>query len=275
MNTYNENRNTSPVLGIKDKYLNQLHSDFELLSEIVLTQMIKAEELVNDNHNKEIVDILKRNEKIINSLDVTIREKVINAIMLFTPRASDLRRLMAYHDMTISMERVGDLIENITLALQDMDFTITGFESYKRLLSKMFNQTNKMLRKAVFAFSGVSHEMAYDTILMDDKVDKLERKIERKLAEDFNNQALSTQSLVNMMNLNSLSYFLERIGDKAVDIAESAVYLIEGKDIRHDKSVKHSKKVESLEKKEKADKDSLEENSNIRDKEGKTNSDDQ
>ena len=135
MNTYNENRNTSPVLGIKDKYLNQLHSDFELLSEIVLTQMIKAEELVNDNHNKEIVDILKRNEKIINSLDVTIREKVINAIMLFTPRASDLRRLMAYHDMTISMERVGDLIENITLALQDMDFTITGFESYKRLLS--------------------------------------------------------------------------------------------------------------------------------------------
>lgn len=275
MNTYNENRNTSPVLGIKDKYLNQLHSDFELLSEIVLTQMIKAEELVNDNHNKEIVDILKRNEKIINSLDVTIREKVINAIMLFTPRASDLRRLMAYHDMTISMERVGDLIENITLALKDMDFTITGFESYKRLLSKMFNQTNKMLRKAVFAFSGVSHEMAYDTILMDDKVDKLERKIERKLAEDFNNQALSTQSLVNMMNLNSLSYFLERIGDKAVDIAESAVYLIEGKDIRHDKSVKHSKKAESLEKKEKADKDSLEENSNIRDKEGKTNSDDQ
>lgn len=243
MNALNENRNTTPVLGIKDKYLDQLHSDFLLLSEIVLTQMIKAEELVHDNKNKEIVDLLKRNEKIINSLDVTIKEKVINAIMLFTPRASDLRRLMAYHDMTISMERVGDLIENIRLALQEMDFTIKGFEPYKRLLCKMFTQTDKMLRKAVFAFSGVSNEMAYDTILMDDKVDKLERKIERKLAEDFKDQSHDSQSLVNMMNINSISYYLERIGDKAVDIAESAVYLIEGKDIRHDKVVKVSNKA--------------------------------
>ena len=248
MNTLNENRSSTPVLGIKDKYLDQLHSDFQLLSEIVLTQMIKAEELVYDNHNKDLVDILKTNEKLINSLDITIKEKVINAIMLFTPRASDLRRLMAYHDMTISMERVGDLIENISLALQEMDFSIQGFEVYKRLLVKMFTQTDKMLRKAVFAFSGVSHEMAYDTILMDDKVDKLERKIERKLAEDFNNQALTSQGLVSMMNLNSISYYLERIGDKAVDIAESAVYLIEGKDIRHDKFMKVPKNEETLHK---------------------------
>lgn len=255
MNTLNENRSSTPVLGIKDKYLDQLHSDFQLLSEIVLTQMIKAEELVYDNHNKDLVDILKRNEKLINSLDITIKEKVINAIMLFTPRASDLRRLMAYHDMTISMERVGDLIENISLALKEIDFSIQGFEIYKKLLGKMFTQTDKMLRKAVFAFSGVSHEMAYDTILMDDKVDKLERKIERKLAEDFNNQILNTQSLVNMMNLNSISYYLERIGDKAVDIAESAVYLIEGKDIRHDKFVKVSKKDEAGDKFQKIDKE--------------------
>ena len=255
MNTLNENRSSTPVLGIKDKYLDQLHSDFQLLSEIVLTQMIKAEELVYDNHNKDLVDILKTNEKLINSLDITIKEKVINAIMLFTPRASDLRRLMAYHDMTISMERVGDLIENISLALKEIDFSIQGFEIYKKLLGKMFTQTDKMLRKAVFAFSGVSHEMAYDTILMDDKVDKLERKIERKLAEDFNNQVLNTQNLVNMMNLNSISYYLERIGDKAVDIAESAVYLIEGKDIRHDKFVKVTKKDEAGDKFQKIDKE--------------------
>ena len=123
-----------------------------------------------------------------------------------------------------------------------MDLNIPGFETYWKLVDKMFTQTDKMLRKAVFAYSGLSNEMAYDTILMDDKVDKLERKIERKLAEDFSNKVLENQSLVNIMNLNSISYYLERIGDKAVDIAESAVYLIEGKDIRHDKIVKVSEK---------------------------------
>ncbi len=140
--------------------------------------------------------------------------------------------------MTISIERVGDLIENISLSLKEIDFNIPGFEDYRKPVDKMFTQTDKMLRKAVFAYSGLSNEMAYDTILMDDKVDKLERKIERKLAEDFSNKLLDKQTLVNIMNLNSISYYLERIGDKAVDIAESAVYLIEGKDIRHDKIVR-------------------------------------
>lgn len=227
------NENNPPVLGIKDKYLAQLHSDFQLLSEIVLSQIKMAATLVYDNHNEEVVTELRRNEKIINSLDVTIKEKVINAIILFTPRALDLRRLMSYHDMTISMERVGDLIENITLALEEMDLSMPGFEKYKKPIDKMFVQTDKMLKSALFAFTGVSNEMAYDTIQMDDKVDKLERKIEKQLASDFNGQTQNTQSLVNMMNLNSISYYLERIGDKAVDMAESAVYLIEGKDIRH------------------------------------------
>ncbi len=85
MNSGNENSNDSKVTGIKDRYLEQLHSDFQLISEIVLTQLKLASDLVNDKYNEEILIELKRNEKIINSLDVTIKEKVINAIMLFTP----------------------------------------------------------------------------------------------------------------------------------------------------------------------------------------------
>ncbi len=238
MDTPNENIHPSPVLGIKDKYLEQLQSDFQLLSEIVLTQTMLASRLMYDNHNDELVEELKRNEKIIDSLDITIKEKVINAIMLFTPRASDLRRLMAYHDMTIAMERVGDLIQNVRVSLQEMDFSIEGFDRYKKLMDKMFTQTNQMLKNAVFAFTGGSNEMAYNTILMDDKVDKLEQKIDRKLAEGFSDAVQSTQSLINIMNLNSISYYLERIGDKAVDMAESAIYLIEGKDIRHTKGLR-------------------------------------
>lgn len=239
MNTrYEHTKEYASVAGIKDKYLEQLQSDFQLLSEIVLTQIALASQMVNDNRSEELAGQLKRNEKIIDSLDLTIKEKVINAIMLFTPRASDLRRLMAYHDMTIAMERVGDLIQNICESLRKIDFALDGFDTYKKLMDKMFGRTDKMLKNAVFAFTGVSNEMAYDTILMDDKVDKMERKMERKLAEGFAGEQQSEQLLVNIMNLNSISYYIERIGDKAVDVAESAIYLIEGKDVRHDKSVK-------------------------------------
>lgn len=243
-----ETRNGDSVedrsMGIKNRYLEELHNDFSLLSEIVLTQMVKAQELVHDNRNEDILGLIGRNEKIINTLDITIKEKVINAIMLFTPRAVDLRRLMAYYDMTISMERVGDLVENITEVLVRMDFELSGFSCYKRLIDKMFGHANKMIKDAVFAFSGVNNEMAYSTIMMDDKVDRLERKIDNKLAMDFDGTLMEKQALVNMMALNSLSYYLERIGDKAVDIAESAVYLIEGIDIRHESTQRLNDDVE-------------------------------
>lgn len=226
------------VVGIKDKYLEQLESDFQLLSEIVLSQMSLTAEMLIEPATEEMKLQLKRNEKIIDSLDLTIKEKVINAIMLFTPRAGDLRKLMAYHDMTISMERVGDLIQNISESIAKTDFSIDGFETYKKNIQKMFDRTNTMLKNAVFAFTGINNEMAYTTIMMDDKVDKMDKKIERKLAENFADQTHNTQSLINIMNLNAISYHIERIGDKAVDIAESAIYLIEGKDIRHSKMPK-------------------------------------
>ena len=226
--------------GIKDNYLSQLEADFQLLTEIIFSQMSLTLKLMSSEDNPETFSELKRNEKIIDSLDITIKEKVINAIIFFTPRAVDLRKLMAYHDMTISMERVGDLIQNIAESIQKIDFSINGFDVYKKTIDKMLSKTNNMLKNAIFAFSGNNHEIAYYTILMDDKVDKMDRKMEKKLAEGFEGKTHSGQELVNIMNLHTISYYIERIGDKAVDIAESAIYLIEGKDIRHDKAAKKS-----------------------------------
>ncbi|MDD3738299.1 MAG: PhoU domain-containing protein [Lentimicrobiaceae bacterium] len=230
------------IMGIKDQYLSQLESDFQLLTEIVLSQMDFVRHMLVEKPSKEINSQIKRNEKLIDSLDITIKEKVINAIMLFTPRAGDLRRLMAYHDMTISMERVGDLITNISASLQNTDFSIHGFKDYKKLVLKMYDRAFTMLKNSLFAFTDISDEAAYSTILMDDKVDKMERKIEKRLADDFGGKTHNSQALLNIMNLNAISYHIERIADKAVDISTSAIFLIEGKDIRHIKSPKREEK---------------------------------
>ncbi|MGI6370803.1 MAG: hypothetical protein GX372_01285 [Ignavibacteria bacterium] len=234
------------VMGIKDKFLYQLESDFQLLSEIVLSQMDFLQQLLSENPDKKIYQQIKRNEKLIDSLDLTIKEKIINAIMLFTPRAGDLRRLTAYSEMTISMERVGDLILNISESLQKTDFSTNGFKTYKKLVLKMFMRAHIMLKNSLVAFTDICDEMAYSTILMDDKVDKMEKKIEKYLTEDFGGKNNSSQALINIMNLNSMSYYIERIADKAVDISASAIFLIEGKDIRHPQKLPQQKGKSSL-----------------------------
>ncbi|MGB4654425.1 MAG: PhoU domain-containing protein [Bacteroidales bacterium] len=238
MDNNNINQPEDSIMGIKEQYISQLESDFQLLTEIVLSQMDYVHRMLTENSDKEITLEIKRNEKLIDSLDITIKEKVINAIMLFTPRAGDLRQLMAYHDMTISMERVGDLITNISASLQNIDFSLHGFKDYKKIVLKMYDRAYAMLKNALYAFTDTCDEMAYSTILMDDKVDRMERKIEKRLADDFGGKSHSSQALFNIMSLNAISYHIERIADKAVDISTSAIFLIEGKDIRHIKSPK-------------------------------------
>ncbi|MDD2244424.1 MAG: PhoU domain-containing protein [Dysgonamonadaceae bacterium] len=237
------------VSNIKNRYLDELQDDFQILAEIVLSQLEQLKLLINNTDDENVHKLLSRNEKLIDSLDLSIKEKVINAIILFTPKAVDLRKIMTYYDMTISMERVGDLINNIAKSIKKTDFTIEGFSEFAKYLEKMQEYASEMLKSAVFSFNGENYEMAYQTILKDNKIDKWDKKIEKHIAEAFQDKTLSNQMLLNIMHINVISYYIERIADKAVDISSAAIYLIEGKDVRHDPS---------LSKKHKGDTDSSE-----------------
>lgn len=212
-----------------------MSEDFRLLSEYVLSQinltrkLLKSESEAEAEAYKEIED----NEHVIDGLDVKIKEEVINAILLFTPRAGDLRKIIAYYDMTIYLERIGDLILNVARFTKKMDLKLPGFETFEKLTGNMLKYAEKMVRNAVISFSCENNSMAYETISTDDKVDSLFKEITTTLPEAFKERALSDRELKNIMAFNSISYNIERIADNATNVAECAIYLTEGKDIRH------------------------------------------
>ena len=244
MNIFAENSDI-PSSHIKENFLEELNANFQILSEIVLKQITLSQELLEHDVNDDVLEEITRNEKIIDSFELTIREKVINAIILFTPRAIDLRKIMTYLDITISMERVGDQILNISKLLKKTDLSIDGFGEYREHLGKMLAYANNMLKNAILSFMDLSYELAHDTVEMDDKVDKWDKKMEKRLAEGFKDKTLGHQALLNMMNINSISYNIERIADLAVNMAEAAIYLVEGKDVRHQNKAEKKPPVQS------------------------------
>ncbi len=218
---------------IKEKYLGKLSEDFHLLSEIVLEQLSLTRSILEGQPDEARTQEIEKNELLIDGLDVKMRDEVINAILLFSPRAADLRKIMSYHNMTIYLERIGDQILNVSHFMQKMQLDSEDFRIFKTLLSKMLKRSEKMVRNAVFAFSGEDNQMAYNTIAIDDKVDGLLHEINDLIHLSFKEKPLSSQDIINITSINSVAYNIERIGDNATNIAEAAIYLVEGKDIRH------------------------------------------
>lgn len=219
--------------SIKSKYLEKISDDFQLLAEIVLKQLSITRLIVEGKQEEGAIDEIRKNETLIDGLDIKMREKVINSIFLFNPRAMDLRKIIAYHDMTIYLERVGDLILNVSKALTVCTLKEEVYSGFKTKLSKMLKYVEEMVRNAVYAFSCEDNSMAHSTILTDEKVDALFAEITKDLHELFKEKLLSSQDLQNITSINRISYNIERIGDNATNIAEAAIYLVEGKDIRH------------------------------------------
>lgn len=115
---------------IREKYLEKIKEDFEVLSTIVLQQMELVITATHDNKDGKLYTKIEHNEVIIDGLEVKIRDEVINSIVLYCPRASDCRKIMSYHDMTAYLERIGDLLLNIADFLREVELQGSLYASF-------------------------------------------------------------------------------------------------------------------------------------------------
>ncbi len=219
--------------NIKSKQLELLLNDFELLSKTAMIQMQIAHKLLHDNTIESLYEEAESNEIIMDRLEIKVREEVVFTIFQFNPIAADLRKIISYQDVTTNLERVGDILLNIIHFLRETDLKAPEFKTIHKKIGKMMEYASEMLRNAIFSFSNEDSHVAYKVIEEDDKVDTLFHEIAVSLQEAFANRPLSMSEVQSIINANAISYNLERIGDSSTNIAESAIYLTDGKDIRH------------------------------------------
>jgi phosphate transport system protein len=219
--------------NIKTKQLQLLLNEFELMSKTALTQFQITSKLLEDNSLESLYEEAEANEMIMDRLDVKIREEVVFTIFQFNPMAADLRKIITYQDITTNLERIGDMLLNIIHFLGEIHLESPVFAEIKKHLQSMFSQVGEMMRNAIFCFSNEDSVVAYQVIAADDKVDEEYRTIRSILQEIFANKPLDKSEIKNIMTINAIAHNLERVGDSTTNIAESAIYLADGKDIRH------------------------------------------
>ncbi len=221
----------------KDDAITGIVSDFELMANIVLQQLDHLENFITSGEivvSDELLSIIKNNEKDIDKREVKLSDKMINTIVLYKPVASDLRRIMACYRIVLSLERIGDLVVNVTNFIKKIK-TPEVYDKLQEVLSNMTILSIEMVRKSLLSYINDDKEFAIWTIKNDVVFDEINHKLLKKLIKGSNTDETNKHLLMSLITIKEMMSNIERIADHATNIAEAAIYSIEGKDIRHHK----------------------------------------
>ncbi len=221
----------------KDDAINHIQADFEELANLVLEQLDLMEQIITSGEIVVPEDVFKKilqNENDIDKREVKVGDKIVNAIVLYKPVASDLRWIMACYRIVLSLERIGDIVLNIANFINKIK-TPEVYDRLKEMLTNMTIQSIKMVRKSLLSYLNDDREFAIWTIKNDVVFDEINHKLLRKILAKTKTAESNKHLLMSIVTIKEMMSNIERIADHATNIAEAAIYSIEGKDIRHHK----------------------------------------
>ena len=214
--------------NVKSRQFVGLKNDFQTLSENVIQQLSFVEGLLQTGYKQAVYEEVINNNKNACLLTKKIRVDFVNSMLLFSPRAVELRQLVTCQDATNYLEAIGKLLVDGVILLKAIDLELPDFDYFNVTLSKMFSRAKGMVGDAVFAFcyedSSVAHKIISEGVALNEVVETA--------TLTFQDLPLSVQELKNITGISNLSYIFEKICNIAVNIAAASVYLIEGKYIK-------------------------------------------
>ena len=163
----------------------------------------------------------------VDALEMRVDEKCIQLLALYQPAAADLRFTAAAMKVVTELERIGDQAVNMARGA-------LGPRLPSRLLDSgitpMAELAQNMVAESVRALAHADAALARKVIAGDAAVDLLEREtVSRLLAQ----AAREPELLRSVFRLTYVARSLERIGDHATNIAEMALYVADGRLVRH------------------------------------------
>ena len=169
-------------------------------------------------------------ENRVNSMEVEIDHELTTIIARRQPTARDLRLLMAFSKATANLERMGDEATRMARMVRSIIESGAARSLPTSDLRVAADLASGLLRKALDAFARLDTKAAVDILKEDDLIDRefdgFVRKLITYMVED-------PRTISASLDLLFLAKAIERIGDHSKNIAELIIYLVEGRDVRH------------------------------------------
>jgi phosphate transport system protein len=211
------------------------HEQLDQLKQRLLDMSERAESLVDlavdalRRRDSGRADAVVQGDSELDLLEVEIEGLAVSLLALQQPMARDLRFIISAIKISSDLERVGDHAVNIaqsTQRLVEMKSNITPDPE----IEDMARRARLMLGDSLDAFVRADGVLGREVCRRDDQVDALHDSLFRIL---LTHMVEDPTTISAALELFLVSRNLERVADLATNIAEDAVYLAEGKTIRH------------------------------------------
>jgi phosphate transport system protein len=211
-----------------------LQHDLEKLQQNILVQSAAVEEMIRraicalHERNVKMAQQVIAGEAQIDEEENEIEDECLKMLALHQPVATDLRRIAAVLKINNDLERMADLA--VDIAKQAVQLADLPFLVVPEKLQRMTDLTIDMVGQSLRVFIEQDVQQARRVCRLDRQIDCYDTEITQVLIAAMHR---SPELIESALCLLRAVRYLERIADHAANIAEDAVYLVEGEIIRH------------------------------------------
>jgi phosphate transport system protein len=206
-----------------DRNLKALQDDLLALGSMVEKAITKSMNALK-NRDLEASRQVVEDDDLIDRRRFQLEDQCIDLIATQQPIAIDLRTLMAVLHIAVELERMGDYAEGIgkiSLMMGDQP-------PLKPLVDipRMADKATAMLQRSLDALVNRDADSALQVCKDDDEVDNLYDEVYRGLLTYMIHDPKSIQQATYLL---WVAHDLERIADRATNIAERVIFLVTGR----------------------------------------------
>jgi phosphate transport system protein len=211
------------------------HEQLSILKQRLLDMSARAEELVDLSvealltHDKDRADAVLSGDKEVDQLEIEVEQLAVELLALQQPMARDLRFIISAIKISSDLERVGDHAVNIAQSALRL-VALRSSLMIDPAIEDMARRARRMLSDALDAFVRADGVLGRAVCRADDAVDALHDSMFRVL---LTHMMADARTINPSLEILLVSRNLERVADLATNIAEDAVFLAEGKSIKH------------------------------------------
>ena len=206
-----------------DQQLAMLEQDVSALAVTVETAINRAVDALK-RRDLEASQLVVQEDDYIDQKRFDIEDRCVDLIASQRPMARDLRAIIALLHIVVELERMGDYAEGIA----KISLMMGDSPPIKPLIDipRMADVATQMLRDSMEALVNRDLDGAHQVCQDDDEVDRLYDQVYQELIHFMIQNPDSIQRATYLL---WVAHDLERIADRATNIAERVIFLVTGR----------------------------------------------